>query len=295
MLKSFFTLILAIACLSTFAQSADSSVFLKWKLKPGEALVYKTVMDETDTAGRNNLGSGMMKMLGFQDTSNMAEMNRTLKEMIKGFKKDGMVVKLTEKRKNIIDIEMETVDNSKNDAPLNFGGNGMKDSLQNIGLMLSKMTGGITLRGAIYEDGRIESFYLHNAQRNLVSLFFQLPAKPIKPGDTWSLDTHLISLDQNFICDTSYLKNQVLFKGIEIINGEHIADLEYNITEYADGHYKPFLSHEPVKMTTTMTYHALAKFSIEKGRWVFYEGLMSHLSTGIMPVQSAERYALVAQ
>lgn len=73
--------------------------------------------------------------------------------------------------------------------------------------MMQKMSGGVMLRGAVYEDGSIESFYVKNDQRNLIALFFQLPDKAVRIGDTWSIDVNFISMDQNFKCDTSFKQN----------------------------------------------------------------------------------------
>ncbi|MBS1501373.1 MAG: hypothetical protein JST32_04895 [Bacteroidetes bacterium] len=88
-LRSLFTFIFIIICLSAFSQSADQPVFLKWRLKPGEVLTYKTVMDEIDTANHKDPDmTGMMKatgMSGFMkstgsDTSQLTAMNKVMKQ-----------------------------------------------------------------------------------------------------------------------------------------------------------------------------------------------------------------------
>jgi len=304
-LRSLFTFILVTVCLSAFGQSVDQSVLLKWKLKPGEVLTYKTIMNEVDTAHKSPDMAGMMKSMGMdkflkstgtKDKGEMAQMNKMMKELSKGLENYGLVTRLSERRKSVIDIEMATVENQRDTTPIKLTGKNSDDSLKNIGRMLSKMTmGNLSLRGAIYEDGRLESFYIPNGQKNLVRLFFELPGKPIKPGDTWSLDTHLISLDQNFSCDTSYLRNNVMLRSVEVVNGEHIADIEYDIVEYAGGDFKSPFGGESTKTTMKMTYHALAKFSVEKGRWVAYDGLMALSSTGFMEQQSTKQFSLIAE
>ncbi|MBS1501937.1 MAG: hypothetical protein JST32_07745 [Bacteroidetes bacterium] len=82
---------------------------------------------------------------------------------------------------------------------------------------------------------------------------------------------------------------------VEIVNGDHIADLEYDIVEYADGDFKSPFGGESVKTMMKMTYHALARFSIGKGRWILYNGLMSLTSTGFMAQQSTKKFSLVTQ
>jgi hypothetical protein len=61
--KYLITISLAISGLASFAQSSDA-VFMKWKIKPGDSIVYKTIMDEVDTAKTNFSIGGMAKSMG---------------------------------------------------------------------------------------------------------------------------------------------------------------------------------------------------------------------------------------
>jgi len=292
--KYFLVLSLVFSSLLSFSQSKDGTFFLKWKLKPKETLVYKTVMKEIDTVNHKDLSmDNMMRAIGVRDSTHINEMRRLMTQLNKEIDKSDLVTKLTERRKGIVDIEMAIVDTSK--EPISFKGRDADDSLRNIGRLFNKMSSGISLRGAVNEDGSLESFYIPNGQRNLVCLFFELPAKSIKPGDSWSLNTYLITLDQHFECDTSYRKNQVIFNSLETINNEHIANIQYDIVDYASGDFKPPMSRESIKTTMKMTYRALAKFSIERGRWISYDGLMSLSSSGISESQSTKKFSLIIQ
>ncbi len=44
------------------------------------------------------------------------------------------------------------------------------------------MSGGVILRGAVNEDGSVNSFYMNNEQRNLLGFFFCLLGKT---GSRW--------------------------------------------------------------------------------------------------------------
>ena len=44
-----------------------------------------------------------------------------------------------------------------------------------------------------------------------------------------------------------------------------------------------------------ITYKALADFSIEKGRWVSYNGIMASSSTGLITAQTTQKFSLIAQ
>ena len=125
-------------------------------------------------------------------------------------------------------------------------------------------------------------------------MMFELPGKSVKPGDTWPLSIHLISMDQNFKCDSSYHKNSVMLINIENKDGEHIATLKYDIVEFVDGEFMSPFNGSDVKTSMKMTYQGIATFSIEKGRWTLYEGVMSLSSSGIMSSQSTKKISLIA-
>lgn len=142
------------------------------------------------------------------------------------------------------------------------------------------------LRGVIYDSGDIQSFYVQNNQKNLIALFFQLPDKPVKVGDSWSMNTNLISMDQNFVCDSSYKKNQATLVNVTRKNNETIAVIKYDIIEFVSGEMStPFFGHSPIKTTMKYEYDVTAEFSIEKGKWVLYNAIESMSSTGLTGVQ----------
>ena len=275
---------------SAFSQN-NTPIFLKWKLKPGETIVYKTIMQEVDTANRKDFSmNGFGKLMG--DSVN-ADMQNVFKQLSKQAQSmSNFITYLKEKRKNIVEIEMH--DNNKITAVETDTGK-MADAMKGLREMMLKNSGGVTLRGAVCEDGTIQSFYTKNEQKNILAALFELPGKPVKVGDTWSPDVHFLSMDENFIPDSSFKKNIVTVINISGSSSEHVVTMSYDIEEYIAGDFKSPFEQAPVKMTMKMTHKAIANFSIEKGRWLNYEGAMSLFSTGLMGSQTTTKISLQLQ
>ena len=143
-----------------------------------------------------------------------------------------------------------------------------------------------------------QSFWINNNQKNLVSIFFELPTHPVKVGDTWKLDINLIGNDQNFTCDSSYKMNEVTLTDIKNVNGEKIAVIKYDIVEYVKGIFNTpsFMGGDGAQNTMMRFSHqAIAEFSVDKGRWVSYDGIMSGNTTGLMTSSNKTKFALIQE
>lgn len=126
-------------------------------------------------------------------------------------------------------------------------------------------------------------------------MFFELPGRPVKVGETWSATVGFISMDQNFICDSAFRKNVVTVIAIEQKNNDKVVTLKYDIVEFVAGDFSSPFNGNSVKTTMKMTYQAIAAFSVEKGRWLNYNGIMTISSTGMMAVATTKRFALVEE
>ena len=276
---------------------AQRKVFLKWKLQPGEILSYKTIMEEIDTTKYKDFSvdfKGFLGSLGqLADDSNL-DINKEIAAkkfmgLLNKYLNSDMMTYLTEKKKGLIDITMSY--NKTDTASANT-----KDTseyrMKDLAKMMQMMTKNVQLRGAINDSGSVESFYTKNDQKNLIALLFQLPAKQIKVGESWPLDIHFISMDQNFKCDTSYHKNLVTLVGIKKVNGETIAVLKYDVVEFVSGTFaSPFEgTDKPCMMKIGCS--TLAEFSVDKGRWVSYDGIMSLVASGVMNSHTTKKLSL---
>src|SRR6185437_5414190 len=213
--------------------------------------------------------NGFMRTMG--DNADTADFQKVFKQLSKIAVQSNFVTYLKESRNNIIDIEMHL----KDPAVKTVTDTGkMAKELSDMIAMEAKMNSGIVLRGAVHEDGTIESFYTKNDQKNLISTFFELPGKFAKLGDKWALNVNFLSMDQSFTCDSSFKKNKVTVIRIDNKDGEHIVTLQYDIEEYVVGNFNSPFNNQPVKTSMKMTHKALAEFSVEKGRWISYNGIM---------------------
>jgi len=284
-LKSLCIVLCVLLVSPVFAQNS-TPVLLKWKLKPGEVIAYRTIMQEIDTANTKFPSFGEMD----KSTSDSAKAN--FKKIMEGLKKerenDSTISVMYEKKKDVIDIAM--IVKSK---PVEADAGKKLSEYQNFQTLMNKATSGVMLRGAIHEDGSIQSFYTKGDQKNIIASFFELPGRPVSVGDSWPISVNFISMDQNFVCDSSYYHNKVTVTGIAAVGNDKIVTIKYDITEYINGEFdSPFISDKTATMMK-FTYQATADFSIEKGRWIKYDGIMSYVSTGMMAAQSTQRFSLI--
>lgn len=268
-----------------YAQNAET---LQWRVKPGDSIVYKTIMKaQRDPDSKVQVPELFKNLKG--DSTNGFDFQKQIQELQK-MEPDYFITSLKRGKKGIIDIEMVLPET-----------NAVKDTSQmaNLYQMMSKLSGGVMLRGAVYENGDIQSFYLRYDQKNLIALFFQLPGKPVKVGDSWSINTNLISMDQSFKCDSAYKRNNVSVTAIDNTGTDKIVTVKYDIEEYITGTFGlagGLFGGGDGKMVMEMTHKAIAKFSVTKGRWLTYDGVMeTHSSSALMGGDSKKTFSLIAQ
>ncbi|HKB43165.1 MAG TPA: hypothetical protein VKC90_02210 [Chitinophagaceae bacterium] len=271
-------------CLNLSAQNTYS---LRWKLHPTEKLKYKAVMSFVDIANFNSVAEDTVGITNLfkspsKDSLTLEKQFDALLKINQSSREDHLNVLLFEEPKHVVNIEMSI----KEETTLS--------NLLNITTQNSDAKEKVVIRGAVYDNGPIQSFFLRYDLRNVIALLFQLPDKPVKVGDSWPLDIHLISFDQNLKCDTSRKFNKVTLLKIEKQNNETVAVLKYDIDEYISGLFLSFLIRE-VKTVTNIHYDATAKFSIDKGRWISYKGTSTTHSTGAMAANNIKTYSLIPE
>ena len=292
-MKQKLTLLFAVITLTAFGQKSQT-VDLKWKIEKNEKLNYLTVMSDIDTSSIEMDFGGLFKALSDSTDNGLKESKSFFKKFNDAFKNQDYVTSLSNKDNGVIDIVMTT----RPKEPIKETGIDTTDSKEKEVLkMMQSMSQGVMLRGSVYETGGIHSFWVKSAQKNLIALFFELPTKPVKVGDKWSLDINLITNDQNFDCDSSYKINEVMLIDIKTIDGEKIAVLKYNIVEYVKGNFNTpaFFGSDGGQKETMMkfTHQGIAEFSVDKGRWVNYDGIMSLEATGVMTANKKTKFTLI--
>ena len=228
----------------------NNPVVLKWKLSRNEILTYKTLLNTIDTAKSQDLSIDLGALVNTAgDSIKATQINRLskiLSELNKAVTEDPLITNLTVNNKGIIDITMlrkkkaDKLSHDKDTA-------GIKNSSPDLSKMVTDQ---VVLRGAIYDNGSIESFYVKSDQKNLIAVFFELPNKRVKINDSWSLEVNLITTDQNFKCDTAFRKNHVTLIDLKKVGNETIAVLKYDIMEFVSGDFNNPLSR--ISNETTM-------------------------------------------
>jgi hypothetical protein len=284
-MKSALTLVFLFVVNLALGQKGQS-VSLAWKISPTEKLSYLTTMAEIDTAGAHIDFGGLTKL--FSDSSkekdNLA--NDMFKKLNQTMNNINFVSNLTNKGKNIIDITIVSTP-KKNIQPPNYS------PAKNEAVDMNSLLTGVAIRGSVFATGGVHSFWVKSSQKNLIAVFFELPKHPVKVGDTWPLDINLVSNDQNFVCDSSYKVNEAKLVDVRTDKGEAIATIKYTIAEYVKGAFTFGSTSQATIMK--ITYNGLAEFSISKGRWNSYNGIMSLDATGIMSAKKKTQFALSKQ
>ena len=288
-LRGYFAAFLVLLSIAALAQKGDT-VVLRWKINKGEKLGYKTVMEQVDAGKKDFSISELFKGMPGGAGKDTVEFKKILKELSNQTQKSNISTYLKKQADGTISVEMRA-ENNPASSPNDTGE--MARMAKNIA-MLRQMNNNIVLRGSIYDDGKIASFYTKKDQKNLLAVLFELPGKPVAIGDHWPIDINFISMDQNFACDSAYKRNEAKLMGVELVGNEHIATIKYDALEYVNGNFiVPFGDNKgPVKSMMKMQVEGTALFSIERGRWKAYSAIMSLSSTGIMTSETSTKLSL---
>lgn len=232
------------------------TVDLKWKIN--DTLTYKTVMQDLI------LEKSKEQIENDSIAEKMSGMFKAMQDQLSDLKYE---IKLFPDKNGNVDIAMMLTKEKTDTTETLFSG-------------MAKMNGNVVLRGKVSSEGELLSFYYKEAQKNLISILFELPTKPVAIGDEWSLKVNMIAMDQNFKADTLYKKNVVRLKDVKIKNGNKIATIEYDIQEFVSGDFGNELMTSFSKETADkktfmkMSHKATAEFDLERGYWILYDGIM---------------------
>ncbi|WP_423149734.1 hypothetical protein [Rubrolithibacter danxiaensis] len=290
-MKKLLTIIFGLLTITSFGQTID----LKWKIGEKEKINYLTVMSDIDTSKVEMDFGNFFKSFSDSTGKGLSETKDIFKKLNQSMQNIDFVSTLSNKGDGIIDIVMTTRPKEKSKENSKDSKDSKEDEMLK---MMQSMNQGVMLRGSVYATGGIHSFWVKSNQKNLISTFFELPTKPLKIGDTWKIDINLIANDQNFSCDSSYKINEVTLTDIKKNNGETIAVIKYNIVEYVNGTFNsPSFMGGGGEQKTMMkfTHQAIAEFSVDKGRWISYDGIMSLDATGVMTAKKKTKFTLISE
>lgn len=294
---------------STLAFSqTDNKILLEWKISVNDTLKYKTTMDaineKSESLSKNDTAS-------FFSGKDFEKIRESLSEINSGMKYQTNLF-LNKKNEKLIDIEMLMFNDEKGNSAeelkqiiseAKFEGNQKKKKknrknkikeienddidFKSLYKDLVDLNGDVVLRGRISNTGEIISTYYKSSQKNLIAVLFELPNRKVEVGEKWNLNVSLIEMDQNFVCDSLSKENSVYIEQIMEKDGDKIAVIKYNISEYAIGDFNNpiggMLGMETDKKTFMKISHiATGYFSIIRGKWINYEGVMEIESNFLM-------------
>jgi len=256
--------------------SDSDAITLKWQLKPDETIGYKTAMEQVESSDFE---------IDFGNDKNMPK--EEFKEIFDGLKKEfektSFITTMQWNGRGNIETKMFTEGfNDKETKPIDP---------QNFNP--ASMMKGIMLRGEINEGGQIESFYLKGAQKNLIAMYFELPNRPVKIGDTWSLNVSYLMFDQSFVCKSADKVNNVELIDMLKDKNDTIVVIKYDISESASGYMKNPMTNEKIETSLSMSFNGIAEFSVNKGRWVKYNGILETTQKGMMSGSSKQKLVLI--
>jgi hypothetical protein len=144
-------------------------------------------------------------------------------------------------------------------------------------------------------EGNLKSFYLNQKQKNMVSMLFGLPSKPVSLTDSWHPNVNLIDLGNGYIVDQpKRLNSAKIIKFEHQEDGDELAHIVYVVHEGLDGKYelKPG-PHEPsFPFTLNASYLGYGVFSVKHGYWVKFVGILNIDGSGQVPIQLKKQHVL---
>lgn len=296
-MKFTITVLLLLTYSLGFCQSGEK-IALEWKIAKNDTLRYKTTMNDAI-----NIASEETK-LKITDSIFPNELFKSL-EVTNSNLKYQTDLFLNTKNEKHIDIETRRIDEDGKNSNENLmklaskletenekGSKKKKKSksdtskketdtidLTNIFNEVMGANNNVVLRGRVSNTGEIISSYYKNSQRNLIAILFELPNREVKIGERWKVNANFIEMDQNFVCDSSNSENSVYIEKIIENNSEKIAVIKYNIVESVTGNFnnpmgKVFGMEPDQKIIMKVSHIATGNFSITKGKWISYDGVM---------------------
>lgn len=288
-MRILFTAILLIVSLIGYSQESDS-VLLRWNIDQGEKLAYALIQEKQSI----NLGDipveDFFKEIPKKGRKRLKVFEKLYKQFESKTGKPNMYSELSRKQDGTLLILMNKI------APFAekpFGEDTDLDKQRE----LDKLSGRLSfLEGFINEKGEVSGESLHPRHKSLMSLIFQLPQQAVSEGDTWEIFSSFITVHNPADLISSEVKSSAQLLEISQKKSETIARISYKISEKKEIKSMPTsLNQDHNKDETSfaqVVYHAIGEFSIERGRWISYTGMVISKIEGRMNISALEYYSL---
>jgi hypothetical protein len=269
----------AFAVLAMESVHSAECVDLAWQV-PAKYMAFDTIMEE---AAHDSKFS--MSFEQFLDDEEASDKAAKLFEDFEFPKTTSMTAVLTPGKDGSIVVRM-IMGKAQFDSPP------ASEQAAQIQKLMESMSGTVQLRGEMDSRGKLVSFYTPQRQKNLLSIFFELPGQCVAIGDEWSLSLNLLEMDQNFIADNATRHNTVRLVDIEERGGAKVAVLDYFVLESVSGTFTIPMQDKAIPTETSMTFTGRGYFNITEGRWQQLVGTLIMESSGVMTARSTQLLAL---
>ncbi len=272
--------ILVSACV-TAGTTENTGEFLRWKMNGTEILVYDTELKEV-TGDHEDL-PGVFDSLQPGDSETAAYLQDEF-EKIETIQKDSIMKTILQKdSEDLIQMTMIVGPGQK-----------ISDDFSVVDDLIGHDSG-VMLRGAVDSSGKIESFWVQRGQKNLVAMLLELPENRVNIGDTWSIDINFIENDQTFICSNADRENTVTLLDLREEDEDTVAVVKYDIHEFVSGTFPGAtfgLDMDIIDITISIGFRGLAEFSLGKGMWLRYDGIMDMENKGLQDSRTVRKISL---
>ena len=235
---------------------------LEWKVEEGKPLFYNAVLDVSSTTSFVITDTDIPEeVISEQAAQNFFDL----------FGKKPSYVIMRCKHKNIIDVKLsQRLEDSGMDSEM------IEAIKSELGIEEN-----VILRGSVFSKGGIYTYFIENQQKSLLSAAFELPSKEISKGDIWEIDFSCIDFKGVIITDTVSRNIKVKADSVEIINGDTVVTVSYDLAEFMKG--KSLIGRDKFgEMGFEVKYIGIGKFSVNQGKWLEYDAVFTLGSFGIV-------------
>lgn len=180
--------------------------------------------------------------------------------------------------------------------PVKFNSDPKNDMELELRERVSALQNAIMLQGDFDTVGNSSelTFYRTQKERNILTMFFQLPAGDISIGDEWSLPINLIETGPGIFVEDSTFNNKVKLINLISTSDGTIAEIQYRIEENIKGYIQrmPDKNKERPEFSFTVSSIGYGEFLVEKGYWKRQTYIISYSSTGASNLNNKYLFAL---
>ena len=264
--------------------TTNKGVLLHWPANPASSIEYGTYMDKFPEEYDFNVNAIDV----INNTNEIGIIVQSLKA-VKLPEHMPLVTTVRTKNEGILEVKTISAEPIFEDEPI--------DKEEEMDRKIQKeMAGTLQLLADLNTTGEIQSFFLVQRQKNLISLFFKLPNKAIEVGELWNIPVNLIELGNGYRVEKSqrYNKARVLSIKNDPEKGR-IAEILYVVSEELEGNYRlreDASIEAPVKFLIAASYVGYAELFVDKGYWKSYTAKLTFSGSGGLSINSSNLHAL---